>query len=185
MKKTTTYQLIVTALFAAIMCIAGPLSVPIGPVPISLTNLVIYVAVFLLGTKTGTLSFIIYLLLGAVGLPVFSGYAGGLGKLAGPTGGFLIGFIPMAIICGIAVKLWGSVNKKTDYILLFLGMAVGTAFAYAFGTAWFVYQMKVDVLYALSVCVFPFLIGDAAKIVIAILLGSNLKKRLNKAGMTE
>lgn len=184
MKKTTTYQLIVTALFAAIMCIAGPLSVPIGPVPISLTNLVIYIAVFLLGTKTGTLSYVIYLLLGAVGLPVFSGYAGGLGKLAGPTGGYLIGFIPMALICGIVVKMWGT-QSKTNYVLLFVGMALATIVAYALGTAWFVYQMQVDVWYALTICVFPFLIGDAAKIIIAILLGSNLKKRLAKEGFVD
>ena len=86
--KTKTMALI--GVMAAVTCILGPLSVPIGQIPISLTNLVIYFTVFVLGIWAGTGSYGIYLLLGAVGLPVFSGFAGGLGKLLGPTGGYLI-----------------------------------------------------------------------------------------------
>ena len=104
-KKFSLTQLIFMALMAAVMCIAGPLAVPIGPVPITLTNLVIYIAVGVLGTAQGTISYCLYLLLGMVGLPVFSGYAGGLGKLAGPTGGYLIGFIAMALIGGIVMEV--------------------------------------------------------------------------------
>ena len=88
-KKVTIYQLTFMAMMAAVTCILGPLSVPIGQIPISLTNLVIYFTVFVLGIWAGTGSYGIYLLLGAVGLPVFSGFAGGLGKLLGPTGGYL------------------------------------------------------------------------------------------------
>lgn len=177
MKKLTTYQIVVTALFAALMCIFGPLAVPIGPVPISLTNLVIYLAIFLLGTKLGTLSYVIYLLLGVAGLPVFSGYAGGIGKLAGPTGGYLIGFIPMAIICGVAIEKWTKNN-----IIIAGGMVIGTLVAYALGTVWFVLMMDCEVWYALTVCVFPFLIGDGIKIAISLILGSTLRKRLAKLG---
>ena len=90
-KKLTTYQMAVTALMAAVMCVLGPLSVPIGAIPISLTNLVICFSAWLLGPKFGTLSVAVYLALGAVGLPVFSGYGAGLAKLAGPTGGYLGG----------------------------------------------------------------------------------------------
>ena len=86
--KSTIYQLTTCAIMTALMCILGPMSIPIGPIPVSFTNLVIYLAVYLLGTKGATISYLIYLLLGAVGLPVFSGYAGGLAKLAGPTGGY-------------------------------------------------------------------------------------------------
>lgn len=95
--------MVVTALMAAVTCILAPLSVPIGPVPISLTNFAIYLSLYLLDWKKGTLSYLIYLLLGLVGLPVFSGFTGGLAKLAGPTGGYIIGFIPMAIIAGIVI----------------------------------------------------------------------------------
>ncbi len=180
MNKMTTYQLVVTALFTALMCILGPIALPIGPVPISLTNLIIYIAVFIIGTKYGTLSYVVYLLLGAVGLPIFSGYAGGLGKLSGPTGGYLIGFIPMAIISGIAVSKW---MKKKYMIVIF--MVLATLLDYAIGTVWFVYLMKCEIWYALTVCVFPFLIGDGAKIAIAIILGSLIRGRLVKIGFVK
>ncbi len=78
---------------------------PIGPVPISLTNLVIYFSLYVLGGQRATITYIVYLLLGLVGLPVFSGFEGGPGKLAGPTGGYLIGFIFMAIVCGLLMRV--------------------------------------------------------------------------------
>ena len=164
-KKVTIYQLTFMAMMAAVTCILGPLSVPIGQIPISLTNLVIYFTVFVLGIWAGTGSYGIYLLLGAVGLPVFSGFAGGLGKLLGPTGGYLIGFIFMALIGGAVV--------------------VGTAVAYAFGTVWFVYLMKCSVTYALTVCVYPFIGFDIVKIVIATLLGKTVRYAITKAGLIQ
>ena len=98
-----TYEITMTALMAAVTCILAPLSIPIGPVPISFTNLAIYLSLYLLGWKRGTISYLIYLLLGLVGLPVFSGFTGGPAKLAGPTGGYIIGFIVMAIIAGLVI----------------------------------------------------------------------------------
>ena len=91
----TTKQMVLIGVVTAITCILAPMSVPlpITPVPISLTNLVLYVSVFLLGWKSATVSYIVYLLIGFAGLPVFSGFTGGLAKLAGPTGGYLIGMI--------------------------------------------------------------------------------------------
>ena len=106
-RKLTIYQITFMALMAAVTCILGPLSVPIGQVPISLTNLVIYFTVYVLGAWAGTGSYCIYLILGAVGLPIFSGFAGGLGKLLGPTGGYLVGFIFMALIGGLVIELAG------------------------------------------------------------------------------
>ena len=174
--KTKTMALI--GVMAAVTCILGPLSVPIGQIPISLTNLVIYFTVFVLGIWAGTGSYGIYLLLGAVGLPVFSGFAGGLGKLLGPTGGYLIGFIFMALIGGAVIEL-----SHRNIFLTMLGWVVGTAVAYAFGTVWFVYLMKCSVTYALTVCVFPFIIADIAKIVIGTILGREVRKGLIKAGI--
>ena len=83
-KKLTTYQMAVTALMAAALCVLGPLSVPIGAIPISLSNFVICLTAWLLGPKFGTLSVAVYLLIGLVGVPVFSGYGAGIAKLAGP-----------------------------------------------------------------------------------------------------
>ena len=100
MQHTKIRSMVIIGLNSAILCILGPLSLPIGPVPISLTNLVIYFSLYLLGAKQGTLSYLIYVLLGLVGLPVFSGFSGGPGKLLGPTGGYIIGFFFLCILSG-------------------------------------------------------------------------------------
>ena len=94
----STAQMTVTALMTAITCILAPMAlpIPVSPVPISLTNLVIFFMAYILGTKLSVASYVLYLLLGTVGLPVFSGFSGGVGKLLGPTGGYLIGFIFLA-----------------------------------------------------------------------------------------
>lgn len=118
LRTTNTYAMAVTALMTAVTCILAPLSIPIGPVPISLTNFAIYLSLYLLDWKKGTISYILYLLLGLVGLPVFSGFTGGIGKLAGPTGGYIIGFIPMAIIAGIVI------DKFSQRWIQILGMIV-------------------------------------------------------------
>ncbi len=103
-KKLTTYQMAVTALMAAALCVLGPLSVPIGAIPISLSNFVICLTVWLLGPKFGTLSVAVYLLIGLVGVPVFSGYGAGIAKLAGPTGGYLVGYLLLAFIGGLFIE---------------------------------------------------------------------------------
>lgn len=178
--RMTIYQMAGTALMAAVMCILGPLSIPIGPVPISLTNLVVYLAVYLLGTRLGTLSYVVYFLLGAAGLPVFSGYSGGIGKLAGPTGGYLVGFIIMAVISGIFIK-----NGKSRPVTAICGMVLGTAAAYVIGTIWFMFVTKMGLAESLALCVFPFLIGDGIKIVVSELLGRKLRSRLNLANIVK
>lgn len=183
--RSSIYLIASYAIFVALICIFAPMSVPIGPIPISLTNLILYFSIFILATKGSLASYIVYLLLGAVGLPVFSGYAGGVAKLAGPTGGYLIGFIPMIIIMGIVYEKTLSLDKKVHLALTFVGMIVGTLVAYALGTVWFVLQMDCTVAYALTVCVFPFIPFDIAKMVIAILLGSAVRTPLLKQGLIE
>ncbi len=178
--KLSVYQMAAAALMTAVLCVLGPLSIPIGPVPISLTNFVIYITLYLLGTKLGTLSYCIYLLLGTAGLPIFSGYSGGLAKLAGPTGGYLVGFIAMAVIAGIFIQ---KNHGKT--VMSVLGMILGTLAAYAFGTIWFVFEAGCTIWYALTVCVFPFLIGDAAIILIASKLGMLIRAALQKAHLLD
>lgn len=181
-KKLTTYQLSVTALMAAVMCILGPLSVSIGPIPFSLTNLVIFFSVYLLGAKLGALSVLIYLALGAVGLPVFSGYSGSLAKLAGPTGGYLVGFVPMAFLIGLFVELADrQQNKALRPVLELAGLLLGEAVLYLVGTVWFVVLMQCDVWYALSACVLPFLLADGIKIALALVFGGLLRRRLVQA----
>ena len=161
---------------AAVTCILAPLSIPIGPVPISFTNLAIYLSLYLLGWKKGTISYLIYLLLGLVGLPVFSGFTGGPSKLAGPTGGYIIGFLFSALGMWAMEKLPG---KKS--IMQIVSMVVGLVVCYAFGTAWFmvVYGKAngpVGLVTALGWCVFPFIIPDLIKIALAYVLSRKLRK---------
>lgn len=181
-KKTmlSIRQMAIIALMTALTCILAPMSVPIGAVPISLTNFVVYLAVYLLGAKLGTVSYCIYLLIGLCGLPVFSAYSGGPAKLLGPTGGYLIGFILMAALSGIFIE-----KSHAKAGLSILGMGIGTAAAYLFGTVWFLFQAKCSLWYALTVCVFPFLIGDGIKILIAAKIGPMIRRTLQTANLLE
>lgn len=174
-------SMVLMALFAALTCVLAPLSIPIGPVPISLTNLVIYFSLYVLGWQRATITYLVYLLLGLVGLPVFSGFEGGVGKLAGPTGGYLIGFIFMAIISGLFVKM------KEDEVILnrvlgIAGMILGTLVAYAFGTAWFCYSTGTGLSAALALCVIPFIPGDLVKIIVAAVVAPTVAKQIRKLG---
>ncbi len=164
------------ALMAALMCALCPVSVPIGPVPISLSILVILLTVFILGTRDAAISYTVYLLLGAVGMPVFSGFQGGLAKLAGPTGGYLIGFLPMILISGIFIK-----KSKENLWISMLGMVIGIAVDYLLGTAWFVFQTESTIAHALDVCVYPFIPFDLAKLVIAAVFGKLIHRALVNA----
>ncbi|MBQ9504050.1 MAG: biotin transporter BioY [Lachnospiraceae bacterium] len=166
-------QLTTAAIMAAIMCILGPLSVPIGPVPVSLTVLFVFFAIYLLGTRLGLISYIIYLLLGLVGLPVFSGFAGGPAKLFGPTGGYLIGFIPVCIVSGLIIE-----KAAGKWFVEFAGMVLGLLILYAFGTAWLAFQAHISFGQALAAGVIPFIVFDIIKLVIAMLLGRTLRVRL-------
>lgn len=176
--KSTLYRLTSCAVMSALMCVLGPLSVPIGPIPVTLTNLVVYLTVWLLGMKGAAISTLVYLLLGAAGMPVFSNFQGGLAKLVGPTGGYLVGFILVALIGGYIMKRFGD-----GTLVMILGLIVSTAFLYILGTAWFVFQMQCTVGYALTVCVFPFIPFDLGKIVLASILGKTLRTALGKTGL--
>lgn len=173
--KHSIYTLAMIAVMTAVTCILAPLSISIGPIPISFTNLAIYFALYLLGWKKGTVSYLVYILIGIVGLPVFSGFTGGIGKFLGPTGGYIVGFIPMAIIAGILIDRF-----KSRWIQL-LGMLAGTVVCYAFGTAWYCLQTGSALVPALSLCVFPFIPGDLLKMVAAMLLGPVIRERIRKA----
>ena len=176
--KNSTYQMTLVALMSAIMCIVGPISIPIGPVPVSLTVMIVYLAVFILGKRLGMLSYGIYFLLGMAGLPVFSGYMGGIGKVLGPTGGYLVGIFALVFFTGIFLERFPH-----TWYLVGIGMILGMGANYFFGTFWFVYQMKCSFLYAATVCIFPFILPDLIKIGIALVLGIQLRKRLRRAGL--
>lgn len=178
--NTKTKEITLIGLMAAVTCIAGPLSLalPFSPVPISLTNLAIYFSVYILGMRRGTISYLVYLLLGLVGLPVFSAFTSGPSKLFGPTGGYLIGFIFMALISGYCIDRWNG-----QIVISFLGMVAGTVVTYGFGTVWLAYQSDLSFGEALAFGVFPFVVVDLAKMVLSLLVGSQVRVRVRKAAL--
>lgn len=171
-QKSKLYMLSRSAVMTAVICVLAPLSIPIGPIPISFTTLIIFLSLYLIGWKMSVISCITYILIGMAGLPVFSGFTGGIGKLLGPTGGYIIGFIFMALLAGLII------DKFHHPVIQFLGLAAGTAVCYALGTAWFCFEMNAAVTSALALCVFPFIPADLLKIIIAMILGPKLRERL-------
>lgn len=165
--------MVLTAVMTAVICVLGPMSLPIGPVPISLTNLAIYVTMYVLGTKRGTIAYCLYMLIGLVGVPVFSGFSGGPGKLFGPTGGYIIGFLPMAFVIGLFIDRYWK-----NRIACIAVMEAATWIPYLLGTAWLAYSAGMSFTAALAAGVTPFIMLDLIKMAIAGILGPELKTRL-------
>lgn len=182
MKKNTInpIDLAYMGVCAALMAVCSWIAVP-TTVPFTLQTFAVFLAVGILGGKYGTLSVIVYILLGAVGAPVFADFSGGMGVLLGPTGGYIIGFIFSALVMWLieifaGKKLW----------ILGISMVVGLLVCYAFGTVWYmqVYAQNngtaISLATALSWCVIPFIIPDALKIALAIYLSKVLRKVLKR-----
>lgn len=162
------------ALCVALMAICSWISVP-TVVPFTLQTLGVFLCFGLLGGKRGTLAVLIYILVGAVGIPVFSGFSGGLGIIFGNTGGYIVGFLAAALIMWLFEKIFG--NRPVIYAV---SMIAGLAVCYAFGTAWFIVLYTrstgaVQLLTVLGWCVFPFIIPDLLKIAVAFYLSMRLK----------
>ena len=185
-----TRQLTLCGVMAAVMCVIAPISVPIGPIAVTGGTLTVYLTACLLGPWRGLAATAVYLLVGFVGLPVFSNYMGGAGRLLGPTGGYLVGYLPMMLLAGFAAEYafqhFGGQGKKGQTLALaiaFPGMALATAVLYAFGTAWYCVQAGVDLQTALDFCVYPFIPFDLMKMILALLVGVPVRQRLERAGL--
>jgi len=162
------------AVCAAVMAVCSWISIP-AAVPFTMQTFGVFLAVGLLGGRNGTLAVLIYLLLGAAGLPVFSGFTGGIGHLFGVTGGYIIGFVFSALVMWLMESLMGRSFKT-----LIISMIAGLIVCYAFGTAWFIVVYTRDtgsigVMAALTWCVFPYIIPDVLKIVLAAGLTRRLR----------
>ncbi|MCF8052477.1 MAG: biotin transporter BioY [Desulfobacterales bacterium] len=159
--RTQVRMMVYTALMAALTAAGAWIAIPIGPVPIVLQNMFILLAGLVLGSRWGTASVAVYLLAGACGLPVFAGGMGGIGRFVGPTGGYLVGYLP-------AVFLLGRVSEKRPTVLFdVIGMILATAVIYGVGTAWLHALTGLSWPKTLAVGMIPFLPGDAVKIVAA------------------
>lgn len=166
-------------MMVALMAIFSWISIPIGAVPVTLQTFAVFAAVGILGGKLGTISVLVYVIMGAVGIPVFAGFSGGFGVITGPTGGYIVGFILSALIMWMMEKMFGS-----NILILTVSMIIGLIVCYAFGTVWFmtVYTQNTGAVglgAVLGWCVIPFIIPDAVKIICAVLITSRVRKPVN------
>lgn len=170
-----TKKMILYGFFAALTAVCSMISIPLpfSPVPINLATLSVFLAGGLLGAKGGAVSQGVYVLLGAIGLPVFHSFTGGLSIITGPTGGYLVGYIVAAFLIGLLAKA-----KSPSALLLGLPFVVGLLACYVLGTAWFMFVTDTGFVSALLLCVVPFLPGDALKILVAIPLVLRLQPRM-------
>ena len=165
--KLTTRDLVLCAFCAAVTCILAPISVPLaGEVPISLATFAVLLSGILLGGRLGALSQLIYVLLGSVGVPVFAGWTGGIGITLGMTGGYIIGYIPMAFVAGFLYFRFGrnssGVPSKSR-------------------SRKFIAQTKMTLAASMAACVIPFLPGDLIKIIAVMLVAPPIETALKRA----
>lgn len=180
MKKSTmsTVRMAQIAVSAVIIAICAWITVPLGAIPFTLQTFGFFLVTVVLGWQDGLFAILLYLLLGAVGIPVFSGMKGGIGVLFGTTGGYLIGAAAIPLLYGLMTRMLGK-KIVPEAIGLFLGDVV----VFVFGTVWFIIVYSstkgaVTVSDALAWCVIPFIIPDLAKLVVALVIGRRVEKAL-------
>lgn len=161
-------------LFAALLAVCAWLAVPMGDMVFTMQTFGVFLALGLLGGKKGTAAIFVYLVLGAVGLPVFTGFQGGLGVLAGATGGYLSGFFLSGLVYWLITTLWGHTGK-----VRLLAMIAGLLVCYVFGCLWFRFgylESGMGLGLIILKCVLPYLLPDACKLALAFSLTGRLKR---------
>lgn len=174
-KMFTVRELVMTAMMSVVIVICSWISIP-SEVPFTLQTFAVFCSLVVLGGRNGLFSVLVYILLGAIGIPVFSGFSGGIGILLGTTGGYIIGFLVLAGVYWLGEKI-----SKGNFVVGIVSLIVGLVLCYTFGTAWFmvVYAHNteaIDLTTALKWCVIPFLIPDIIKLVVAVIVGNRVKK---------
>lgn len=174
-----TKTIVLCAIFAAVMCVFSVITIPTGIVPITMGFFGIMLTAVILGMKKGVISVVVFILLGAVGLPVFSGFKGGVQVLFGPTGGYIWGYIPMTAIIGLlASKL--PENKWRAVLKMFLSCIAGIVICYALGTVQFMAVQEMGLVKSLAACVIPFIPFDLAKAALASYVGYTARNALGR-----
>lgn len=174
-KKAKDISLI--ALFSAIIVICSLITIP-SAIPFTLQTFAIFLCLNILGAKKGIISILIYIFLGAIGLPVFSGFNGGIGALFNVTGGYIIGFIFSALTYWLITSMF---NKKPRKIINLIASFMGLIVCYIFGTLWYILLFikngdTISFTGALTICVLPFIIPDILKILLALSISEKIRK---------
>lgn len=176
LRKFKTIDLVITGMFAALICVLSPFSIPTQPIPFTLSLFVIFLTGAVLAPRYAVLATITYLLIGLCGVPVFSNFGSGLGKFAGPTGGYLMSYPIMAFLTSMFYKYM----KRYKALALILGMLISLALCYLLGTLWFTMITDNSFYAALSLCVIPYIPFDLLKITLAVSLGLALRRTVLK-----
>jgi biotin transport system substrate-specific component len=168
-------NLVYIAIGAALIAICSWISIPTA-VPFTLQTFAVFLTLMVLGGRMGTVSILLYICIGAAGVPVFAGFKGGLSVLVGPTGGYILGFL----FCGLIYMAFGKLIKK-GIVFEISALVLGLIVCYAFGTIWFIISMDIkEKVYslgaALSACVMPFIIPDLLKLTAAVTIAKQLKR---------
>lgn len=165
------------SLMAALLCVIGPATIPVGIVPVSAIQVALYIVAYMLGMWKAFGSCLIYICIGLIGLPVFSGYSAGPAVLFGPTGGYLIGYLLLTLCSGFFIERF---TQKRWHLL---GMLLGLFLCYVLGTIWLAATAELTLYQALVTGAAPFVIFDLIKIACALLLGPVLRRHLKKANV--
>lgn len=169
-------MMIITALFAAIIGVLAQITIPLPLVPITGQTLAIGLAATILGARYGTISVLLYLFIGAVGVPVFAEFSGGVSKLVGPTGGYLVGFVPAAFAIG-----WLLEKTSFNFLNAMIGNVIGMLITLVFGTVWLKLAMDMSWTAAFASGFAPFIIVGVIKAALASWIGIIVRKRLETA----
>ncbi len=168
MVKQTVKDITLIPMLSAVIVICSWITVP-APVPFTLQTFGVFFGAFFAGGRRGTIAVLLYIALGAIGLPVFSGFTGGIGHILSPTGGYILGFL----VSSLTIWLSEFIGKRTPVRLLFA--AAGLLLCYTFGTLWFMLTTESDnFIPSVSLCVLPYIIPDCIKISLAYLLAKRL-----------
>lgn len=180
MKKFTVKSIVLCAMFAALCCATAPISIPLpGGVPITLQTAAVFLAALLLGPLYGFVAVLVYVLLGAVGLPVFAGFSGGIGSLVGMSGGFIMSWPFAALLAGfIYFKFGRNAKGVAKYVDMIVAMMLGSVVIYAVGLTQFIFLTHMSIKAALLACMIPFIPGDILKMVLVAIIVPVLEKAM-------
>jgi len=172
-KVLSTQNMALIAIFTALIAVCSWISIP-GQVPFTLQTFAVFVTAGLLGYKRGIISIVVYIILGMIGIPVFSGMKAGVAVIVGPT----VGFILTVLIIGMGMKLAENKSKSVKLVITFVSMLLGDVACFLIGTLWFMYITKSGLVFSLLNCVVPFIIPDIVKIAVALIVVDRMKKHL-------
>lgn len=167
-------RIVFPAILCALFCVLSPITIPIGPVPMSLSTLVLGIIVLTMTLKDAVLIVLLYLLVGAMGLPVFSGFGSGIGHIIGPSGGFLIGYIPY-VLSGSVIHKINPRRKLYDVIALI----ISTVTLYIFGSVYYMLSVNVTFKTSLIITILPFILPEIGKIFISVFISNKIHRKLS------